>query len=90
MAYLRLNYAEIGRILREVMRGPIDDLAHQIAARVDVGSVTDAQVVVRSSTSKTRARATVTIEHPAGLSMDLKHGTLRKAAASVGLEVRSK
>lgn len=89
MAKVTLNYAEIGRILREDMRGPIDALAHQIAARVDVGSVTDAQVVVSSATTD-RAKAFVTIAHPAGLAMEAKHGTLRRAAAACGLEVKSR
>jgi hypothetical protein len=32
----------------------------------------------------------VTVMHPAGLAMEAKHGTLKKAAAACGLEVKSK
>lgn len=86
-----LNHKGIEEILKVRMRKPIDELADRIAARVDVGSVTDAPVQVRSGVTTSmrtnRARASVTIAHPAGLAMEAKHGTLRKAAASVGLEV---
>jgi hypothetical protein len=85
----KLNHAEIERILKEDMRKPIDELAAQIAAKVDVGSVTDAEVVVHSATTD-RAKAFVTIAHPAGLAIEAKHGALKKAAAACGLEVTSK
>ena len=86
---LKLDYDAIGRILKEDMRDPIDALGAQIAANVDVGSVTDAEVTVRSVTTD-RAKALVTIAHPAGLAMEAKHSPLRKAAASAGLTVTSK
>ena len=86
---IKLNFAAIGKILREDMRKPIDDLARKIASAVDVGSVTEARVSVLSVTTD-RAKALVTIMHPAGLAMQAKHGTLTKAAASQGLEVKSK
>ena len=86
---ITLDHAEIGRILKDDMRGPIDDLAREIAAGVNVGNVTDAQVSVMSVTTD-RAKALVTIMHPAGLAMQAKHGALTKAAAAVGLEVKSK
>lgn len=84
-----IKYPGISEILKERMRGPIDDLARQIADRVDVGTVSDAQVIVRSYTTD-RAAAAVSIAHPAGLAMQAKHGALTKAAASLGLEVRAK
>ena len=86
---LKLDYDALGRILKEDMRGPIDALAAQIAANVDVGSVTDAEVTVMSVTSD-RAKAFVAIAHPAGQAIEAKHGALKKAAASVGLTVKSK
>lgn len=85
---IKLDYRAIGRILREEMRGPVDAAARDIAARVDVGSVTEAEVTVRPYTTD-RAAAAVSIAHPAGLAIEAKHGALKKAAASVGLEVRS-
>ena len=86
---IHLDSEAIGKILREDMRKPIDDLAAQIAARVDVGSVTDAPVTVLSTTTD-RAIAIVAIAHPAGLAIEAKHGALKKAAASLGYEVKSK
>lgn len=67
------------------------DLAREIAADVDVGSVTEAQVVVRPYTTRrgTHAHA-VSIQHPAGLALEAKHGSLTKSAALHGLQVRSR
>lgn len=86
---LHLNFKEIERILKEDMKAPITKLAEQIAGAVDVGNVLDAQVAVRIIETD-RAHADITIMHPAGIAMELKHGTLRKAAASLGLEVNNK
>ena len=86
---LHLNYEEISRVLKEDMKAPIETLANQIAAAVDVGDVPDAPVGVRMVETD-RAHANITIMHPAGVAMELKHGTLRRAAASLGLEVTSK
>ena len=69
----------------------VEAAAREIAANVDVGSVTDAEVgVLMGTTQRGAPVALVTIMHPAGLAMEAKHGTLKRAAASVGLEVRSK
>lgn len=76
---------------KAIPAAPVEALAKQIAANVDVGSVTDAEVGVMMGTTKFGAPvALVTIMHPAGLAMEAKHGTLKRAAASVGLEVKSK
>jgi uncharacterized protein with gpF-like domain len=88
MAGVKIRYAGVSEILKERMRGPIDALARQIADRVDVGS-TGAEVIVRSYTTD-RAAAAVSIAHPAGLAIQAKHGSLTKAAASLGLEVTAK
>jgi hypothetical protein len=86
---VKLDHAGIERILRKDMRGPIEALARQVAANVNVGSVTEAQVTVRSYTTD-RAIAVVAIAHPAGAAIQAKHGSLTRAAASQGLTVRSK
>ena len=86
MDVINLDYGAIGQILKNDMRGPIDELAAKVAARVDVGSVTDAEVTVTAATTD-RAKAYVTIAHPAGLAIQAKYGALTKAAASLGLEV---
>ena len=89
-----LDPAGMAEILTRNMRGAVDEAAAAIAANVDVGNVTDAKVSVRSGVTDdmriNRARATVTIAHPAGLAMQAKHGTLTKAAAAAGLTVKGK
>ena len=84
-----LNSKAIEEILKVRMRKPVEEAANKIAARVNVGSVTDAQVTVKMYETD-RAHAVVAIAHPAGLAMELKHGTLRKAAASQGFEVHDR
>ena len=49
----------------------------------------DATVTVREYTTDRRAAA-VSIAHPAGLALEAKYGVLRRAAASIGLEVQAK
>lgn len=88
MTSVRIDSAAIAKILKEDMRGPVDELAARIAAAVDTGSV-DAPVKVTSYTTD-RATAVVAIAHPAGMAIQAKHGALTKAAASVGLTVRDK
>lgn len=85
---IHLDYAAIGEILREDMRGPIDKLAAEIASKVDVGDV-DAPVTVASYTTD-RAIAVIAIAHPAGQAIQAKHGALTKAAAACGYEVKAK
>ena len=76
---------------KAIPAAPVEALARAVAANVDVGSVTEAQVGVLMGTTKFGAPvALVTVMHPAGLAMEAKHGTLKRAAASVGLEVKSK
>lgn len=86
-----LVHIDYDALWKAIPAAPVEALAKQIAANVDVGSVTDAEVGVMMSTTKFGAPvALVTVMHPAGLAMEAKHGTLKRAAASVGLEVKSK
>jgi len=85
---IHLDYAAIGKILREDMRKPIDDLAAKIASKVDVGDV-DAPVTVKSFETD-RAIAVIAIAHPAGRAIQAKHGALTRAAAECGYEVKQK
>lgn len=88
---VHIDYAALWDEVGKVARGPVEDLANEIAPRVDVGSVTDAQVsVLHSTTRKGWPVSMVTIMHPAGLAIQAKHGALTKAAASLGLTVKSK
>lgn len=85
-AKIKFNSKAFEEILKVRMRKPIDELAHRIAANVDVGSVTEAQIYVNSFETD-RAGASIVIGHPAGIAIEAKHGALRKAAASQGFEV---
>jgi len=92
MAYtIKLDWSGVDKAIYDLMHGPVDEAAAKIAANVDVGSVTEAEVKVRSGKTEWGwPVARVTIAHPAGLAMEAKHGTLKRAAASVGLTVKSK
>jgi len=83
---IKLDYKGIGEMLKVDMRETVDELADQVAARVDARGE---PVEVRKYTTD-RAAASVTIASVAGLAIQAKHGALTQAAASVGLEVRSK
>lgn len=85
---IHLDYEAIGELLRERCAPEINELAAQIAAKVDVGSV-DAPVTVLSTTTD-RAIAIIAIAHPAGEALQAKYGSLTKAAAACGYEVKSK
>jgi len=86
-----IDYDALWKDIGEHMAGPVEELANEIASHVDVGSVTDAKVgVMMSTTRKGWPVAMVTIMHPAGKAIQAKHGALTKAAASQGLEVKSK
>ena len=84
---LHLDY---DALWKSIPAAPVEAAAREIAENVDVGDV-DAQVGVMMVTTERGAPvALVTILHPAGLAMEAKHGTLKKAAAACGLEVTSK
>lgn len=86
---IRLDSGGMSEVLNSgEVRAQIDALANSVASNVDTGSVSEARIVVDSYTTD-RAAASVTIAHPAGLRLQAKYGSLTKAAASAGLEVRS-
>jgi hypothetical protein len=86
MSDFHLDRAGIGEILKTNCRGPIDQLAAQIAANVDSRGK---PVEVRAYTTD-RAAAAVSIAHPAGKAIQAKYGALTRAAAAAGLEVKSR
>lgn len=101
MSLQGLDHAGIELILKNEMRQPCIDAAEKMADDVrsqgikvgdrDGGSHEyDLPVTVKVHEGKDRARAVVLINHPAALAVEAKHGVLKKAAASVGLTVRSK
>lgn len=92
----RLDRSGLKQLLRSQQLGSeVTQLANRVAAnvraagqKVEHGEV-EIPVVVDEYTTD-REAASVTLAHPAGLAVQAKHGLLTKAAAAVGLEVRSK
>lgn len=73
------------------LAGEVNQLARRIAAGAQhTTSKGETLPIVVDEYTTDRAAASVTIAHPAGLATQAKHGTLTKAAAAVGLEVREK
>lgn len=98
---ITLNRRDVGLFLRSAeMQAVIRAKAEQVAASVrskgirvgdrDGGRHEDALPVSVLSTVTDRAKALVTITHPAGDAVQAKHGVLTKAAAEAGLEVGRK
>lgn len=90
----------IGRLLKSAeVAIAVHELAEAVAenARSQGQMVGDFQgggeialpVTLKSFTTD-RAVTVVALAHPAGIAVELKHGTLRKAAASQGLEIKAK
>lgn len=92
----RADRVGLKKLLRsEQLGSEVTQLAQRIAAnvraegqKVEHGEV-ELPVVVDEYTTD-REAASVTLAHPAGLAVQAKHGTLTKAAAAVGLEVRER
>lgn len=83
---LHLDHKAIGELLMSSeMRKITGPAAAAVAAAVDGHGK---PVRVRSYTTDRVAEA-VSIAHPAGLAIEAKYGALSRAAASVGLQVRS-
>lgn len=80
--------AGLGRILKSTeMAAMVQDAAERIAADAEASS----ELPVEVNTYVTdRAAAAVTIVHPAGMAEQAKHGTLTRAAGSIGAEVRAR
>lgn len=86
------------------MHDAVDDLAEKIADNVRSqghrvgdkdGGAHEVELPVKVYADKTttdmrvnRARAYVTLAHPAGLAVQAKHGALTKAASEAGLKVK--
>lgn len=97
---VRTNPAGINEILTK--RGPLMTAALARAAEtvaanaraqgIKVGDVNggpdEVDLPVISGVSDDELAGIVTLAHPAGMAVQLKHGTLTKAAAQAGLKVR--
>lgn len=92
--FFRPDRNGIQHVLTHELRGEINALAERVAAHARASGRTVARgeqmpVTVTHYTTD-RAAAAVTIAHPAGLAIQAKHGTLTRAAAAAGLEVRAR
>lgn len=96
---VRLNHPGMAALLKsDELHKLVNAEAEKIADRVrqqgikvgDVdGGPLERPLPVRVVSQTTdRARAQVILAHPAGLAVQAKHGSLTKAAAAEGLEVR--
>jgi hypothetical protein len=98
---IRLNHKGVSEILKSApMAAEVKATAEKVAQNVrDQGIKVgdrdggpheyDLPVTVTMVTTD-RAHALVTIAHPSGESVQAKHGSLTKAAAQAGLDVRGK
>lgn len=89
---LRLDSPGILEVLKSAdVASLVADTADSVASNVSETVRSGEPLPVKVATYTTdRAAAGVTLAHPAGLGMEAKHGSLSKAAAAAGLEVRSK
>ena len=96
---MKIDRAGIGAIAKGAeMKALIGRLADEVAANVRDqgirvgdrdGGPREVDLPVRVSQQTTdRARATVTLAHPAGIAVQAKHGALTKAASEAGLQVK--
>lgn len=83
------DHAAIGQILKSAdMADRMHKLAQQVADHVDVGD--DETPVSVADYTTDRAISVIALAGPAGAAIQAKDGALTKAAAAVGLEVRSR
>lgn len=89
VAGLRLDHRGIGRILKsaavdQAIGKPADRIEARVRADVD-----DDMPVTQTAYTTDRAARAVTIAHPAGIAYQARYGTLTRAAAAEGLEVKA-
>jgi hypothetical protein len=88
MGAFKRDVAGIGRILRSAdAAAMVRGAAERVAADAEASSGLPVEV---EEYTTDRAAAAVVITHPAGLAEQAKHGTLTRAAAAIGLEVRAR
>lgn len=85
----RLDAAGVREVLQSSeVRAMVDDVAHQIAARVRLHVPEGVPVVVRRYTTD-RDAASVTVQDVRAMAWQARDGLLTRAAAAVGVEVRA-
>lgn len=90
MGLTKIEYAAVGKILREDMAGTIHAAAQQIAADVARRTQLEGAVVEVKDVVTDRAVSIVMLGHFGAEAEQATSGTLTRAASSVGLEVKSK
>lgn len=97
MRNVHLDHRAVEAVLKSAaMRQLVEDAAERVAENVREqghrveGIPGDIELPVKVEVYETdRARASVLLAHPAGIADQAKNGTLSRAAAAAGLEVRS-
>lgn len=96
---IRLDSAGIAEVLnRAEVANMVEDLGSAVSAAVGTPTASGRQIPVQRrfrTASGGRLRGSrpavdIILADPAGLAVEAKHGTLVKAAASVGLQVKKK
>lgn len=92
---LVLDRAGIGAVAKSPeMQTVVRQTAQQVASNVAAQHLTAGEGEPITATVDTyttdRAAASVTVDHPAGLAMQARHGVLTRAASAAGLEVTTK
>lgn len=91
---VRLHKPGVREVLKTYpgVRQAVHDLAQQTAAalREDESVKKHSAEVVVDDYETDRQATAVTIKHPGGRGMEAKHGSVTRAAASVGLTVKQK
>jgi hypothetical protein len=88
MGVFELDRAGVGRILKsQDAAAMVARAAQKIASDAEASSGMPVDV---DEYTTDRAAATVVIAHPGGMAEQAKHGTLTRAAAAIGAEVRSR
>lgn len=87
----RIDRAGVSEILKVQCAPVINEITEQVAdaVRADVRDVGDDIEVEMQSYTTDRGAAAVTIAHPLGLELQATRGSITKAAAALGLEVKA-
>ena len=85
---VRLDHAGIAELLRSTgVMDAVEDAANAVRQNAEADPAVvrhDVPVEVRTGVSD-RARAIVTLAHPAGIGIQAKHGSLTRATTAAGL-----
>ena len=86
----RLNRRGVGEVLKQQCGPAINEVAEQVAAQVRASIDDDSIEVVVDTYTTDRGAAAVPIADTRGMEFQASDGALTRAAAAVGLEVKSR